>query len=222
MRIKKGERATQIVFWKPIKKVRKDENGDEHESSFPLLRTWSVFNVAQAEGEAVEKFHHEPEVLAFDDVDRSEFDRAVAATGADIRCGFEHAAYHRPPADYVVLPDEGRFESFAAFAETLLHEVGGHWTESRLNWTGSYAEGELRAEITACYLATALGIPNSNDLTNHASYIQSWLQALENDPQFIFRAASAGSTAADHFLSYSRPQEDKEADEEAEAIVVGG
>jgi antirestriction protein ArdC len=221
VRIKKGEKATQIVFWKPIKKVRKDENGDEYESSFPLLRTWSIFNVAQAEGEAVEKFHQEPEVLTFDDVDRSEFDRAVAATQAEIKYGFNQAAYLRPPGDYITMPDEGRFHSFSAFAETLLHEIA-HWSEWRTGWKGSYAEGELRAEIAACYLATALGIQNSDDLTNHASYVQSWLRALDDDPKFIFRAASAASKATDFVLSFSRPQEVEgtEADQEAEAIVA--
>ncbi len=215
VRIKKGERATQIVFWRPIKKVRKDENGDEYESSFPLLRTWSVFNVAQAEGEAVEKFHQEPEVLTFDDVDRSEFDRAVAATQAEIKYGFNQAAYLRPPGDYITMPDEGRFHSFPAFAETLLHEIA-HWSEWRTGWSGSYAEGELRAEIASCYLATALGIPNSDDLSNHSSYIASWLQAFQSDHRMVFRASSAASKAADFILSFSRPKAEETSGEEAE------
>ena len=135
-----------------------------------------------------------------------EFDRAVAATGADIRLGHEHAAYHRPPSDHIVMPDEDRFENFPAYSETLLHELC-HWTEWRTGWSGSYAEGELRAEVGACFLANALGIPNSDDLTNHSAYIQSWLKALENDPKFIFRAAAAASKATDFILNFSRPKE---------------
>ena len=92
-----------------------------------------------------------------------------------------------------------------------------HWSEWRTGWSGSYAEGELRAEIGACFLATALGIPNSDDLTNHTAYIQSWLQALENDPKFIFRASAAASKAADFILNFSRPKTEEEAGELVEA-----
>jgi antirestriction protein ArdC len=91
----------------------------------------------------------------------------------------------------VQVPHEEYFLNFAAYAETILHEVGGHWTEHRLGWSGSYAEGELRAEITACFLSAALGIPDSGDLSNHAKYLESWLQAIEDgDTKFILRASS--------------------------------
>lgn len=122
------------------------------------------------------------------------------------------------------VPHEERFESFPAFAETVLHEVGGHWSEHRLGWSGSYAEGELRAEITACFLAAALGLPDGGDLTNHAKYLASWLQALDGDPKFIFRASSAASKAAEFFLSFSRRQDEGTVGEavEADAEAVAG
>ncbi len=192
--VRKGEKATQIVFFKPVTRRVRDKYGEEREESFPLLRTWSVFNVAQVEGEAVKKYQEEPGPLRFDPSDRSEFDRTVAATGADIRYGGDKAVYFRPPLDYIQVPHEGRFESFPAFAETVAHELV-HWSEARTGWIGDYAEGELRAELGAVFFAAALGIPDSGDLTNHASYLASWLQALENDPKFIFRASSAASKA---------------------------
>jgi hypothetical protein len=105
-----------------------------------------------------------------------------------------------------------------SYAETLLHEVGGHWTEHRLGWTGSYADGEIRAEMAACFLVAALGIPDSGDLTNHAKYLASWLSAIEGgDTKFLFRASSAASKAADFFLSFSRPAEVPNAENEAVA-----
>ncbi len=217
--VRKGEKSTQVVFWRPIKKKVKDEHGVEREESFPLLRTWSVFNVAQVEGKAVEQFQVASATAPhFTDIDRSEFDRAVAATNADIRYGFNQAAYRRPPADFITMPNEDRFHSFPDYAETLLHELA-HWSELRTNWSGSYAEGELRAEIAACFMASSLGIPNSDDLTNHTAYIGSWLQALQNDPKFIFRASSAASKAADYVLGFSSPKEQHgdEAEEFAQA-----
>jgi antirestriction protein ArdC len=141
----------------------------------------------------------------------------VSATGADVRYGGSKAVYYRD-SDHIGMPEEGRFESFPAFAETLAHELA-HWTEMRLGWTGNYAEGELRAEMSAVFTTSALNIPESNDLTNHSAYIGSWLQALENDPKYIFRAAAAASKATDLILSFGS-QQDENADEEAEAVVV--
>lgn len=211
--VRKGEKAETIVFWKPVTRAVVGKDGHEREESFPILKTWSVFNVAQVEGEAVEPFKVSDNLNLpkFSDIDRTEFDRAVAETQADIRFGFNEAAYVRPPGDYIVMPHEHQFESFPAFAEVLLHEISHH-SEWRVGWTGSYAEGELRAEIAACFMATELGIPNSDDLTNHFAYIQAWLQALENDPAFIFRAASAASKAADFILEPVRKVEAIEED----------
>ena len=61
---------------------------------------------------------------------------------------------------------------------------------------------------------------NSDDLTNHTAYIQSWLQALENDPKFIFRASASASKAADFILSFSRPKEDVGAEEQTETAAA--
>jgi len=211
--VRKSEKATTIVLFKPVKKIEMKESGEKVEKSFPILKTWSVFNIHQVEGKVAEKYQTLPPVTStgFMDVDRTEFDKTVAATGADIRHGHEHAAYHRPPGDFIVMPDEDRFENFPVYAETLLHELC-HWTEWRTGWAGSYSEGELRAEVGACFHTSALGLPNGNDLSNHTAYIQSWLTALENDPKFIFRAAAAASKAADFIMAYSRPK-----DVEAEA-----
>ena len=219
--VRKGEKASTIILFKPVTKIEKGEEGEiDKTKTFPILKTWSVFNISQVDGEIAEKYQvtSAPTGTRFENVDRSEFDRAVAATGADIRYGTGNkAAYQRPPGDFIIVPHEEQFHDFPAFAETLLHECC-HWTEWRTGWSGSYAEGELRAEIGACFLATALGVPNSDDLANHTAYIQSWLQALENDPKFIFRASAAASKAADFILAFSRPKvEGEEAGELVEA-----
>lgn len=203
-----------------MKKLKKDANGIEKVETFPILKSWSVFNVAQVEGKAVEEFQSEPSGVKFNDPDRDEFDRAVLATEADIRFGGNKAFYRRLPDDFVQVPNEEFFLNFSSFAETLLHEVGGHWTEHRLGWSGSYAEGELRAEITACFLSASLGIPDSGDLANHAKYLESWLQAIEDgDTKFIWRASSAASKAAEYFLAFSQEQA-AVVEEDAEAVLA--
>jgi len=213
--VRKGEKATSIILFKPVTKIEKGEDGEgDKTKTFPILKTWSVFNISQVDGEVAEKYQVTtvPTGTKFEDVDRAEFDRAVAATGADIQYGGNKAAYYHPPHDYIQIPNEEQFQDFPSFAETVLHETT-HWTEWRTGWSGNYAEGELRAEIGACFLATSLGIPNSDDLSNHTSYLQSWLRALENDPKFIFRASAAASKAADFILNFSRSKVEDESGE---------
>ena len=217
--VKKGEKATQIVFFKPVKRTVKDEDGDERVESFPLLRTFSVFSIHQVSGAVVEPFLNRPAVPPFVHEQREEFQRVVAATQADIRFGGSKAVYFRLPGDYIQIPEEGYFRTFPAFSETLAHELS-HWSEHRMGWTGSYAEGELRAELAAIFLVASLNIPESNDLTNHVAYLQSWLAALENDPKFLFRAAAAASKSADFILSFSKSQDAVESDSEIDATAA--
>ena len=219
--VRKGEKSTQIVFYRQLKKTVEQEDGTKKVETFPIMRTWSVFNVSQVQGPVAEQFKAKPQqdgVQTFEDVERTEFDALVAATHADIRFGHSKAAYYRLPHDYIVMPDQKMFSSFPGFADTLLHELS-HWTEHRLEWTGTVAEAELRGEISSSFLSSALNIPNSGDLTNHAAYVQSWLQALENDPKHIFKASAAASKAADFLLGFIRPVEGAIEEEEEAAAV---
>lgn len=215
--VRRGEKATTIVFWQMIKKTEADRDGKMKEKTIPILKTWSVFNVAQVEGESAARFQKKPELKSFEDVDRGEFDATVAATEARIDHGNEIAAY-LPMEDRIIMPDEGRFDTFSDFAATTFHELS-HWCQPkhRCNIQGSYAEGELFAEISSSFLMSALGIPHPLD--NTQAYVQSWIQKLENDPKFIFQASSSASKAADYILSFSRPAEDVDADVETEMSV---
>lgn len=217
-RIRKGAKATTIVYWSQIKKTVEDKNGDSVEKTIPYLKTWNIFNVAQAEGEAIEKFHAQPELKTFD-VDRTEFDATVAASEARIDHGHELAAY-LPLEDRIILPDLGRFDSWSDYAATTLHELA-HWSQPkhRLNIEGTYPEMELYAEVTSSYLMAALGIPHADEMRNSKAYIQSWVSRL-SDAKAIFKASSLASKAADYILSFSQPAEEADVESDAEAVAV--
>ncbi|MCX7408677.1 MAG: ArdC-like ssDNA-binding domain-containing protein [Planctomycetales bacterium] len=217
--VKRGAKAERIVFYSQVKKRAKDENGVEKVETFPILKTWSVFNISEVEGEAIEKFHAQPSAAVFETPDREEFDKVVSATGADIRHGGDRAFYKRLPEDFVQMPFESQFHEFSGYAESLGHELL-HWSEHRTGWAENYAFSELRAEIGACFLSTNCGIPVSDDLTNHQSYLASWLEALERDERFLFRASSGASKGVDFILSFSGPQEE-ENDSDVETYAVG-
>ena len=56
---------------------------------------------------------------------------------------------------------------------------------------------ELVAEMGSAFLTDHCGLPG---VLQHASYIESWLQALRNDKRLIFSAASQAQKAADFLL----------------------
>ena len=89
-----------------------------------------------------------------------------------------------------------------------LHELC-HWTghPRRLNrvlgrrhGVDAYAYEELVAEMGAAFLAAHCGLPARLE---HASYIDSWLDALRRDKRLIFVAAGAAQKAADYVLGES-------------------
>ena len=146
-------------------------------------------------------------------IDYQPAEEAIDATGISIRYGGGQAFYN-PSQDYIQVPPKATFTEVDEYYETVFHELV-HATEhpTRLNWSrkesdNSYAMGELVAEIGACYLARELGVPASDNLTNHVAYLANWLKAMKDDPRFIFSASSQASKAADYLLSFSRPTAD--------------
>ena len=211
-----GRWGTQIVFYKQIKKTKIAENGVEKTDTFPIMRTFTVFNVDQVDGADYLKASIDQSPVSFQP-DYASAREAIAATQAEIKFGGDRAFYVRPvgefphhnDGDYIQMPHLGQFHAPNEFISTSFHELA-HWSEVRLGWKGSYSEGELRAELAACFLAAQLNIPCSEDLTNHTAYLSSWLKELENDPKAILRAASQASKATQFILSFSKKEQPEE------------
>lgn len=211
-RVRKGEHATRIVFYRRVERaVAATADGDEAVETFPLLKSYSVFNVEQPEG--LERLLPRPcePPRAFTTFAPAE--AVLAASGADIRCGGGWAEYDAD-RDFIRLPEPEAFIAPHEFYSTAFHELA-HWTghHSRLArlsknarfGSTAYAREELVAEMGGCFLAAELGVPHSDDLTNHEAYLHSWLSVLGADPSAIFAAAAQASAAA-NFLFCHAPQ----------------
>lgn len=203
--VKPGKWGTSICFTAPVTKKKRATDGTEEDDKFWLLKSYTVFNLDQVEGD----FDHlrpkesEPTKL-FENFETA--DELIAATRADFRNGRQ--AYYDPTGDFIVMPPKGSFHSAPDYYETAFHELT-HWTEPahRLNWdrqNESYAMGELIAEISACYLSATLGIPNSQRMDKSAAYLKCWGESLKNSNRAIFRACSQASKANDYLLAFSR------------------
>ncbi|OAI51724.1 hypothetical protein AYO44_16940 [Planctomycetaceae bacterium SCGC AG-212-F19] len=203
-----GQWGTKIVFYKPVTKVRKTAEGEEEQHDFFLLREYTVFNADQVEGVALESYRVRPGSPDAS-VNYQPAEAAIAATGADIRFGGNKAVYHRT-RDFIECPHKEQFLDLPSYYDTIGHELA-HWTEHRLGWQGSYALGELRAEIASCYLSSELGIPLADRMESHAAYLDHWVNEMKADHGVIFRISSAASKAADFILSFSRKEEEANA-----------
>lgn len=206
--VRKGERSTRIVWADRVQRKETDEDGDEVERAFTILKYFSVFNAEQSEG--LDQFKVTDDVeqtVAIPDFEPA--DKLIEATQADIRFGGSKAFYNFTK-DFIQMPPR---ESFVGneFYETCFHELS-HWSEPRIGLertgdTKSYAFWELVAEIASCYVCEELGIPVRQRLDNHAAYCSGWLESLENDPKMIFDASGKASKIADHLFGYRQQQE---------------
>ena len=107
-----------IVFFTRVTKTEVDPaTGDEEETSFPLLKTYTVFNVDQVDG----PFDHlrvKDEPVNSDFVDYAPAEETIKATGADIRFGGDHALYNRRD-DYILCPPKHRFKEENEYYGTI-------------------------------------------------------------------------------------------------------
>jgi antirestriction protein ArdC len=207
--VRKGERASLIVFWKELEREVEDEETGEWERKKTLFARASwVFNVDQVDGWTPPSAPERNLVQALDHAEAF-----TAATGADIRYGGDRA-YYRRSDDHVQMPERERFTGSTtstpteAYYATLLHELT-HWTghESRLDrelsgrfGNEAYAIEELVAELGAAFLCADLSITNT-PRPDHAAYIASWLEILKRDNRAIFTAARKAAQASDYLAS---------------------
>lgn len=208
-KIRKGEKASFVVFWKWIE--QEDEQNPDEIKKIPFLRHFSVFHIDQCEGI---KPKHDTSAAA----QTIEPDAAADAIITDYlnRSGVKlihqegDRAFYRPSADTVTLPLLAQFKEVAEYYSTAFHELThstGH--SSRLNrlakpaFFGSedYSKEELVAEIGAAALVNHAGLETSSSFRNSAAYVQSWLKALQNDKRLIVSAAGQAEKACNLILN---------------------
>jgi antirestriction protein ArdC len=169
------------------------------------MRCYAVFNVAQCDGLP----HNEPEPELPEHERNEQAEAFFAAIGAEVRWNEAMAAYI-PSKDVITMPSRGAFLSSENLYATWAHEAA-HWTgaKHRLNRDlkskfdqEAYAFEELVAELAAAMTCAVLQVQGE---LRHASYVQSWLKVLKDDPRHILTAASLASKACDYLQSFSRP-----------------
>ena len=206
--VRKGEKSTKIVFWKPM--IKQDPATGE-EKKFLMARLYSVFNTDQIDG------------IDWNMPDRDPVDVPVALKQiiADypdppsITHAAQDRAFYTALLDSISLPMLEQFDSAAGYAETICHEFvhsTGHpkrcarFDTTSIGHSADYAKEELVAEIGASMLMQSAGIPV--DMPQMGAYVQSWLRALEDDHSLIVKAAQAAQKAVDHITGKDSSNDD--------------
>ena len=212
-KIKAGEKASFVVFWKLMDKTIINEEGEEEVvGTIPLLRSYNVWHIDQCSGIEAKKFE-EPhnDVSSVEKAEKiiSEYFEAEGAPTLFIEPSNE--AYYAPIRDEIHVPLREQYKDTNAFYSTLFHEMThstGH--KKRLNRGSigdeetrnldSYSKEELVAEIGAAYLCNVSGIDSTNILNNSVAYIQSWSRRLKEDNRLIVSAAGKAEAAVKFIL----------------------
>ena len=202
--VRKGEKATTVVFWKFANSAADTQDGEESPATGSRLlftRGYSVFNAAQVDG-------YTPPA----DTDVSMPERIAHAEaffngiGADLRHG-GNQAFYSPASDHIQMPPFVAFNGGVAYYSVLAHEHT-HWTASgaRCNrelgkrfGDNAYAAEELIAELGAAFTCAHLGL-SREPRADHAQYLASWLKVLKADKRAIFTAASKAQQATDWMI----------------------
>ncbi len=211
-RIKKGEKAFPVVFWKIF-----EEDQGEETKRIPFLRYHSVFNTAQCEEVAVPAIQPAESDSRFQPIEKCEQVVAAMPKCPIIQHGGIRACYS-PSLDAITMPEPGLFESDERYYNTLFHELThatGH--VSRLNrkeiaepirfGSDPYSREELVAEMGSAFLCGHCDIENKT-IDQSASYIQHWLERIKDDRKLVVHAGAQAQKACDFILDVRYGEEE--------------
>lgn len=189
-----------------------DDEGNEKTKTAPKLRAWAVYWEGNLEWGNVKKptrrkaIKHDP-IKEGDELINSYSEREQIPVYDDEP---SNEAYYNPREDYIRVPMLNQFKTAEQYYSTVFHEMvhsAGH--SSRLDRLApnfkfgdhNYSQEELVAELGSSYLCAKLGIETDNTVKNSASYIRSWLKALESDEKFFYKACGYAEKAVNFILA---------------------
>lgn len=210
--VKKGERASKVVFWKPI--TIKTDNEDEEEKIIPYLRYYHVFHINQTEGITPLSIEEQLEFLKPCEDAEKVINKYIDASGVNFDARISNRACYNQNTDKITVPAIEQYTDIADYYSTVFHEMvhsTGHKDRlnrlvkgALLNDRDRYAKEELVAEIGAAALCHNCNVETPDAFENSAAYIKSWLEALENDERLVFKASSKAEKAVDYILNIER------------------
>lgn len=203
--VKKGEKATKILYRNLLEAKDPPKELDGRYTTIDdkvyrrIFSAYAVFNIDQCEHINKDKLAELREKYGFNNASKQFqnndiLESILQNSGIHIAHSHQDRAYYTPATDSITLPHKEYFDSSEQYYSTALHELGhatGHPNRLDRDLSGKfgtplYAKEELRAELYSFLQAMELRI--DYNLHNHASYVDSWINALERDTKEIGRA----------------------------------
>lgn len=207
-----GSKSTLVVFWQNKKGQEVKDDGKTESYEYRILRYYQVFSANQVTWNkplppAMQKRLDETKgQREFNSIEEAEKIIAGYKNSPQISFGGNQACYSSS-IDEVCLPLRESFTSEQGFYSTYFHELThstGHNSRldrplgnSRYGKGEKYAFEELIAELGQAYLMNTAGL---DSIKHSVAYCQSWLGTLQNNPDWIIKAASKSQKAADYIL----------------------
>lgn len=218
--VRKGEKSTLCSYFDMKEKKQMSEaaeQGEEKGGYYMLCKPFFLFNLDQidnlpanlTQADTPANTNNQPMV---------EIETFLNNCGAVVQEELSNKIYYHKGTDSIHIPNMDKFTSSDNYYLSLAHEIA-HWTgaEHRLNRDmgkrfadKAYSLEELVAEFSACLIAGRFGMLDAN-LENHASYLQSWIDALKADKNIIFTASKMAFEAYDYMVALQDKQQEKEA-----------
>ena len=219
--VKKGSKGTGIIFYKPSVYVSKKTgnpvpvgtilDGSTAKKSWSVLRGSTVFNVDQVDLTnseykiPVNKFGKQYSI--------KEIDSFIKSVDVTIKHDDVNSCFYVPSKDYINMTPKEFFKDtkdsdatvnyYSVFFHELTHATGH---ETRLNRKDkfdehkkSYAFEELIAETGSILFGKHFKIAKTIRPC-HATYLNSWIKALENDFSFLTSAIAQASRAFEYYV----------------------
>lgn len=202
----KGSKAYKVLFYKPI---TVEDTSEEKPKVIPILQHFLVYNVATQTTLSLKHNQNGSEVKPIEAAEDL-INNYVCRENICLKNSSPSSqAFYNMTKDEIVVPQKSQFNSIEAYYNTVFHEMAhstGH--SSRLNRPlkgyiadkDSYSKEELIAELTAASLCCAMGIDTGATMQDNLSYIQGWLNVLQNDKTMIVKAASKSGKAFDYIM----------------------
>ena len=219
--VKKGSKGTGIIFYKPSVYVSKKTgnpvptgtilDGSTAKKSWSILRASTVFNVDQVD--LTNSEYKIPVVKFGKQYSIKEIDSFIKSTDVTIKHDDVNRCFYVPSKDYINMTPKEFFKDtkdsdatlnyYSVFFHELTHATGH---ETRLNRKDkfdehkkSYAFEELVAETGSILFGKHFKIAKTIRPC-HATYLNSWIKALENDFSFLTSAIAQASRAFEYYV----------------------
>ena len=220
-KIRKGEKASYVVFFKQYPIEEQQEDGTMKVKNIPILRYYNVWHIDQVEGieSKLTDEQQQPEPMRLQEPEQAIKDY-VEREQLKFYC--DHAsnrAFYQPTNDSVTVPMIEQYPEVAEYYSTTFHELT-HSTgaEKRLNRKGitgaihfgseTYSREELVAEMGAAMMCNVTGIDCQKAFKNSVAYIQGWSRHIKNDPKMFVIAASQAEKAAKYIQGIKENERD--------------